>query len=132
MTRRFPSQALRRANRAGRKEAAARAAEGARLGLPEHVRLLPESADDAQAAAAVPFRKDRVDNFELNKRARRQAIKASSIFGGMGPGTAGAGGLLAVRAGGVGKGGKGSSLDRKAELLAKRRRLQGGAVLKKV
>ena len=99
---------LRRAMREDRAEIRSRDAERKALGLPEHVALLPPFPADADAAreafanAGPSFDRggsssDRgggggpsdppSDRFERNRRALREAIRASSIFAGRGGGS---------------------------------------------
>jgi hypothetical protein len=94
--------------REDRAEIRSRDAERKALGLPEHVALLPPSPADADAAreafanAGPSFDRggrssDRgggggpsdppSDRFERNRRALREAIRASSIFAGRGDGS---------------------------------------------
>lgn len=46
-----------RCRRGARRDERARDEQRSALGLPEHVKLLPEAAADAEAAALVPFGK---------------------------------------------------------------------------
>ena len=120
--------------RSARKDDKRRDEQRQQLGLPEAVRLLPESAADAEVAALVPFGSPA--GFANSARHKRQAIRAESIFAPDAT-TAAAkrrqqngavvGSLQRVQSGGVRKQ-KGSTLD-KAALLLKRRRMDAGLKL---
>ena len=87
------NKSLRRALRGQRKEAAATREEARELGLPEHVKLLPGTEEDAAAARAA-FRSRAVTGqniFDRNRAEKRRTIRSSSIFSGPGVGS-GAGG----------------------------------------
>ena len=68
---------LRRQLRASRKEEKARDQHRQRLGLPDHVKLLPESQGDVLAASAVDFGGQK---FKQNWQHSRRSIASSSIF----------------------------------------------------
>eukprot|EP00249_Psilotum_nudum_P010154 c22369_g1_i1 orf=178-1152(+) len=68
------NKALRARLRDQKKRIAEEAAFSKKIGL--GIRLLPPSAEDADAATAVNF----AHKFEVNRRNKRAAIKASSIF----------------------------------------------------
>ncbi|CAL8471533.1 g11075 [Coccomyxa elongata] len=123
------NKALRRQLRSARKEEKGRDEQRKRLGLPDQVRLLPESGADAEAAALVSF--GDASAFANSREHKRQAIKAQPIFSGQ----AARGGLLQqaskrtesslrVRGGVKEK----STLD-KAALLLKRRRMDASLKL---
>lgn len=59
------------------------------LGLPDHVKLLPESAADKQLAA-VSLMQQAGTKFQHNWQKKRRAIMTESIFGGAGGGAAAA------------------------------------------
>ncbi|BDA46914.1 Coiled-coil domain-containing protein 130 homolog [Coccomyxa sp. Obi] len=124
------NKALRRQLRSARKEERGRDDHRKRLGLPDQVRLLPESGADAEAAALVSF--GHASAFANSREHKRQAIKSQPIFSGQ----AARGGSqqqapvqrtessLRVRGGVKGK----STLD-KAALLLKRRRMDASLKL---
>ena len=71
------NKALRRQLRAVRKEDKATDARRAALGLPEHVKLLPEAQSDALLASAQRYGEQR---FAQNWRHTRRGIASGSIF----------------------------------------------------
>lgn len=78
------NKSLRRAMRGQRKEIAENKAETKAAGLPEHMRLLPSTDEDAEAArAAFRSRATTGQNiFDRNRSEKRAAIRSSSIFSG--------------------------------------------------
>lgn len=68
---------LRRQMRAARKEDKAADDHRQRLGLPEHVKLLPESKTDVLVASGVQFG---AQKFQQNWKHARRSIASGSIF----------------------------------------------------
>lgn len=102
---------MRREMRAKRKAATALEGEHRALNLPAHIKLLPGSAEDAAAAAAVKFG-PQGGRFDENKSLKRQSIMTSPLLGNGGKAA------KAVK----------ESSDKRADLLAKRRQLERNGV----